>query len=60
MCNKCLALTLEALREVKEIKRLLDLGENAGSGGLEASSGSSRAADPKPLQPPLFILTDSL
>jgi len=45
MCDKCLALTLEALREVEEIKRLLDLGVNAGSEGREASSRSSRAVE---------------
>ena len=48
MCDKCLALTLEALTELEEIKRILGLGESAGSGGLEASSGSSRAAEPAP------------
>ena len=43
MCDKCLALTLEALKKLEEVKRLLCLRENAGSGGREASSGSSRA-----------------
>lgn len=37
ICDKCLALTPEALREVKEIKRFLDLGGSADSGGREGT-----------------------
>jgi len=37
MCDKRLALTLEALREVEEIKRFLGLGGSADSGGREGT-----------------------
>jgi len=45
MCDKCLALALEALKEVEEIKRLLDLGVNAGFEGPQVSSRSSQVSE---------------